>query len=168
MNLKLLIWRCPMKMIVAVDEENGIAKDGKIPWSCKEDLNFFRFLTFGQTVIMGHNTFRSLGCKPLPKRKNIVISSNPTNPYVGPNSIPFYEWAGISCLYYQPPTSFVIGGSQIYKYALDNKLIDELYITRIRGKYDCDQFFDFNFDYKMFVIFKSTENCQFMKYILKK
>lgn len=59
--------------IVAVAQNNAIGKDGKLPWHYPADLKHFKETTTGNAVVMGMNTWRSLG-KPLPNRLNIVLS----------------------------------------------------------------------------------------------
>ena len=59
--------------IVAIAENYAIGKNGKLPWHYSADLKFFKRVTTGNAVLMGSNTWRSIG-KPLPKRLNIVIS----------------------------------------------------------------------------------------------
>ena len=63
-------------LIAAVDRNLAIGKNGKIPWDIKEDLNFFRKKTEHSAIIMGRATFDSIG-RPLPKRKNIVMTRSP-------------------------------------------------------------------------------------------
>ena len=60
-------------LIAAVDKNLAIGKDGKIPWEIKEDLKFFREKTENTAIIMGRATYDSIG-RPLPKRKNIVMT----------------------------------------------------------------------------------------------
>ena len=60
-------------LIAAVDKNLAIGKDGKIPWEIKEDLKFFRENTENTAIIMGRATYDSIG-RPLPKRKNIVMT----------------------------------------------------------------------------------------------
>lgn len=59
--------------IVAIAKNYAIGKDGKLPWHYSEDLKFFKQTTTGNAVVMGMNTWRSIG-KPLPNRMNIVLS----------------------------------------------------------------------------------------------
>ena len=63
-------------LIVARAKNNAIGRDGTIPWQVPEDLKFFQRETLGGALIMGRNTWDSLPFKPLPKRLNIVVSSN--------------------------------------------------------------------------------------------
>ena len=61
-------------ILVAISPEGIIGKDNTIPWHYSEDLKRFKRLTIGKTVIMGRNTWESLPIKPLPDRRNIVIT----------------------------------------------------------------------------------------------
>ena len=65
-------------LIAAVDKNLAIGKNGKIPWHIKEDLRHFKKNTLNTTIIMGRATFDSIG-KPLPDRKNIVMTKSPSN-----------------------------------------------------------------------------------------
>jgi dihydrofolate reductase len=68
-----------MEAILAIDSNNGISKDGYIPWKSKKDMTFFYNTTKNNVVIMGKNTYLSLpdNCKPLKNRLNIVLTSVP-------------------------------------------------------------------------------------------
>jgi len=63
--------------IVAISTNYAIGKDGKLPWHHNADLRFFKETTTGNAVVMGSNTWRSIG-KPLPNRLNIVLSRSRT------------------------------------------------------------------------------------------
>ena len=65
-------------LIAAVDRNLAIGKDGEIPWDIKEDLKFFREKTENTAIIMGRATYDSIG-RPLPKRKNIVMTKKPAD-----------------------------------------------------------------------------------------
>ena len=62
-------------LIWAQDHNGGIGKDGNLPWHISEDLQNFKKVTLNSTIIMGRHTWNSLPIKPLPKRKNIVLTS---------------------------------------------------------------------------------------------
>ena len=67
-----------IEAIVAVDSKYGIAKDGKIPWKSKTDMNFFKTTTTNNIIVMGSKTLLSLkNALPLPNRLNIVLTRNP-------------------------------------------------------------------------------------------
>ncbi len=66
-----------ISIIVAIDKNNLIGNNNSLPWNYPEDLKYFREITLNKTVLMGKNTFISIlnrNNKPLPKRKNIVVS----------------------------------------------------------------------------------------------
>ena len=151
---------CRVNVVVAVDDDNGIGKDGKLPWNNREDMIHFRDLTIGNgnnVVIMGRKTYESIPPKfrPLPKRKNIILSSNPVE---GVDSYRSLEEALINCSVYD--NVFIIGGQQLYEEAITKyiNLCDKIYISHIDGNFDCDVFFP-KFDKSNFsseIINKST------------
>ncbi len=99
--------------IVAISKNYAIGKDGKLPWHYSADLKFFRETTTGNAVVMGANTWRSIG-KPLPNRLNVVLSRSDleTPPEVMKlNAVD--EVAELSKLLVKDV--FIIGGAQIYK-----------------------------------------------------
>jgi dihydrofolate reductase len=120
-----------------------IGKDNKMPWHLPEDLQHFKATTLGHTMIMGRKTFDSIG-RPLPGRKTIVVSRNPEWQFSGVQTANSLEQA-ISFAktplepYAQLPEIFVVGGSQIYKQALD--LADLVIATEIEKEIEGDAFF---------------------------
>ncbi|CRF32601.1 dihydrofolate reductase [Brachyspira suanatina] len=133
-----------VSLIAAVDSKNGIGLNGIMPWGhIKEDMQFFRSTTTGYAVVMGRVTFESLGSKPLPNRKNIVISSNINNELSNKYDNLFYEKSfedTISKLLLEKNNQiFIIGGESIYKKSLD--YADIIYLTHIDKNYNCDRFF---------------------------
>ena len=99
-------------IIWAQDFNGGIGKNGQLPWNISEDLKNFKKITLDSTIIMGRKTWMSLPFKPLPKRRNIVLSSsNIPNIEVYhnvENCIEILKKESISKI-------FIIGGSSIYK-----------------------------------------------------
>ena len=77
-----------MKIIIiaALNENRVIGKDGKLPWHISDDLKRFKSLTVGHTVLMGRKTYESIG-KPLPNRRNVVITSGQISEIETYNSI---------------------------------------------------------------------------------
>lgn len=133
-----------ISLIAAIDSKNGIGLNGVMPWGyIKEDMIFFRDKTKGHAVIMGRLTFESLDSKPLPNRKNIVISSNVNTELLEKYDNLFYEKYfedAISKLLLEKHNQiFIIGGESIYKKALD--YADRVYLTHIDKDYNCDRFF---------------------------
>ena len=131
-----------VSLIAAVDSKNGIGLNGIMPWGhIKDDMQFFRSTTTGYPVIMGRVTFESLGSKPLPKRKNIVISSSINNDLKYDNLFfdNSFEDVLSKLLLEKYNQIFIIGGESIYKKALD--YADRVYLTHINKDYNCDRFF---------------------------
>jgi dihydrofolate reductase len=113
-----------------------IGLNNKLPWHLSEDLKHFKSLTTGHTVIMGRKTYESIG-KPLPNRRNIVISRNVNTFYDGVEMTHSLEDAfSISS---NDEEVFIIGGSNIYEQSLD--LVEQLYITEIKKTFEGDAFF---------------------------
>ena len=131
-----------LKIIVAVAENNVIGYQGKMPWGrIKEDLEHFRKLTIPHPVIMGRKTYESIG-KPLVKRENIVISSNPEliKPFSGIYRCDSLEKA-IDYVSRIDEVAFIIGGQNLYEQTINHNLTSTLEITRIHKRYLGDTFF---------------------------
>ena len=99
-------------MIAAVSPSGAIGVDGAIPWHYSADMRRFKRLTAGKTVIMGRRTFESLGQKPLPNRRNIVITRRK---YEGVETFVSLEDALLSCA---DEEVWFIGGAEIYREAM--------------------------------------------------
>lgn len=118
-----------VSLIVATDRNFLIGrKNGELPWHISVDLKKFRSLTRGHTVIMGKKTFLSLG-KPLPKRENIVVTTDKSFYFPGVsvfNSLEESLGVSLAC---GADEVFVIGGADTYRRAIP--FIDRLYITTV-------------------------------------
>ena len=130
-----------IKLIVATDLNFGIGKDGKLLFKIPEDLRLFKQLTTGNIVLMGRKTFDSIGCKPLPDRINIVISS--AKEYENESVIVFdnLETAVEYCKHnFSDKDLYVIGGGQVYEECI--KYADEIILTKYNKVYeDADTYF---------------------------
>ncbi|WP_035819519.1 MULTISPECIES: dihydrofolate reductase [Janthinobacterium] len=124
-----------LTIIVATDQQGGIGIDNTLPWKLPEDLAHFKRLTTGHPILMGRKTFDSIG-RPLPNRRNIVITRNPDWRHEGVEAVSSVE-AAIALL--DGAEGYVIGGAEIYKQALP--LTQRLIITEIGQTFDCDAFF---------------------------
>ena len=113
-------------LIWAQDHNGGIGKDGNLPWHISEDLKNFKRLTSGSTILMGRNTWESLPVRPLPERRNIVLSSKevPDVEYYtsAEECIETLDGDGTEKL-------FVIGGTTVYRNFIHRA--DELHITHV-------------------------------------
>jgi dihydrofolate reductase len=126
-----------ISIIVAIAEDNAIGNENKLLCHISEDLKRFKRLTTGHTVIMGKNTYESLPKKPLPNRRNIVISDNRNDKYEGCEMAYSIEDALEKCS--EEHENFIIGGASIYRQFMDHA--DKLYLTRIHKAFDADTFF---------------------------
>jgi dihydrofolate reductase len=130
-----------LSLIVAMDENNVIGCNNKMPWNIPEDLNLFKKITTNSIVIMGRKTFESIG-KPLPNRINFVLSRDKNffhkdiKIFNCPNNA--LETA-LSLKSSYNKEIFIIGGKTIYEYFLP--FINELHLSFIKGKYFGDTFF---------------------------
>ncbi len=126
-----------MNLIVAVDKGWGIGKDGTMPWHISADLKYFKEKTLEKRVIMGRKTLLSFpNQKPLPKRENIIISTNASYKVDGAIVINSIEEA-IKCA---DDDTFIIGGGSIYKALLP--YCKYAYITKICEHFECDTHFE--------------------------
>ena len=124
-------------LIWAQDEHGGIGKNGKLPWHISEDLKNFKKLTLGSAIIMGRNTWESLPIRPLPERRNIVLSHQEIPDVECYTSVEecveALDGDGTEKL-------FVIGGSTVYRNFIHRA--DELHITHVdESTEDIDTYF---------------------------
>ena len=115
-----------ISMIVARSRNHVIGKDNQMPWKISADLQFFKKVTMGHPVIMGRKTWESIG-RPLPGRRNIVVSRNADLQLAGAEVVNSLDMA-INTLS-EFPRVFVIGGEQLFTQAFPKA--DRLYITEI-------------------------------------
>ena len=115
-----------ISMIVARSRNHVIGRDNQMPWKISADLQFFKRVTMGHPVIMGRKTWESIG-RPLPGRRNIVVSRNVDLQLTGAEVVHSLDSALKTLNEF--PRVFVIGGEQLFKQAFDKA--DRLYITEI-------------------------------------
>lgn len=125
-----------VSIIVAIAQNGTIGDKNSLLWHIKEDMRFFRTTTSGHAVVMGRKTFESLGSKPLPKRKNIVITRADRS-FEGAFTAHSLEEA--IAMAEGDEEIFIIGGAQIYAEALS--VADRMYITRVERDYEGDTSF---------------------------
>jgi dihydrofolate reductase len=125
--------------VVAISDNLAIGEKDMIPWYLPIDLKYFRDITIGHTVIMGRKTFDSIG-KALPKRRNIVITSDPFLISSDFHTVHSINEALDLALSQGETEAFIIGGGQIYKQS--SSLWDRMYITKVNTTIpDADTFF---------------------------
>lgn len=134
--------------IVAMTDKRVIGKNNDLPWRLPEDLKLFKRKTSGFPIIMGRKTFDSIG-RPLPNRRNIVISRNEEWNSNGVEVINKPE--DLASLVIKSDKVFIIGGAQIYKMFLP--LIDELWVSKVHGEFEGDTFFpEFSTEFKEYTV----------------
>jgi len=116
-----------ISMIVATGRNNEIGRNNELMWHLPDDFRWFVKQTKHKTIVMGRNTMDSLG-NPLKNRRNIVLSSKNTDIIDGFEHFTDLE-SVFSALPEQEEELMIIGGAQLYRYAL--KFADRLYITRV-------------------------------------
>ena len=128
-----------LSIVAAVARGGVIGRDNAIPWRIPEDARHFRELTMGHPVVMGRRTWDSLPARfrPLPGRRNIVLSRDPDWQAAGAERAASLDEA--LRLLDSEPRVFVIGGADVYKAALP--LADDLLLTKIDVELDGDTVF---------------------------
>ena len=123
-------------LIAAVAKNRAIGLDNQLLWRLPEDLKRFKALTLGSPILMGRKTFESLG-RPLPGRRNLVLSRNPSWQAEGAEVFATLEEALASCAALDKV--YVIGGEQIYRLTL--AMADLLELTEVDDAPKADAFF---------------------------
>jgi dihydrofolate reductase len=126
-----------ISIIVAVSEDWGIGKDNDLLWHIPEDLKRFKRLTSGNTVIMGKRTWESLPRRPLPGRKNIVLTDDRTETIE--NAVTAYSIEDSLSKCEKNEEIFIIGGGSIYRQFMP--VANRLYITHVHKKAPADIYF---------------------------
>jgi dihydrofolate reductase len=126
-----------ISIIVAVSDDWGIGKDNELLWHIPEDMRRFKKLTMGKSVIMGKKTWESLPKRPLPGRKNIVLTDIPDECI--DCSVTAYSIEDALSKCDRDEEVFVIGGGSIYHQFME--VADRLYITHVHRKAPADVWF---------------------------
>jgi dihydrofolate reductase len=124
-----------ISIIAAIDINGLIGKSNHLPWSIKEDLAHFRETTMGHPVVMGWNTWKSIG-KPLDGRTNVVLTHN--------NSIQFPGIIIVNSIEqviedFSSEEIFIIGGASVFQQFLP--YADKMYLSRINHTFEGDTYF---------------------------
>ncbi|MEB5783694.1 dihydrofolate reductase [Staphylococcus pseudoxylosus] len=122
-----------LSILVAHDQQRVIGVNNQLPWHLPSDLKHVKALTTGNTLVMGRATFDSIG-KPLPNRRNVVLTRNKSFHHEGVDVIHSME-----DIYDLPGHVFIFGGQSLFEEMIDK--VDDMYITVIEDKYNGDTFF---------------------------
>lgn len=132
-----------MKAIAAMDLNRGIGYHGTMPWHIPEDFKWFKSLTMGNFLLMGHTTFIGLG-KPLPKRHTFVMTKDQEKWKLNEKELYSYvnpDWL-TNWLQHRPVADtnrlWLCGGAKMYQQFLP--LCDELFMTHVLDEYEVDSY----------------------------
>lgn len=126
-----------ISIIVAIDDKRGIGAKNRLLWHISKDFAHFKTITLGHPIIMGRKTHESIG-RALPGRINIIVTRDRNYRAEGcvvVNSLAeAIKAAGAGEI-------FIIGGGEIYKQAMEQNLVDKLYLTKVKGDFNAEIFF---------------------------
>ncbi len=156
-----------IKAIMAVDDEGGVSKNGSMPWpKNSNDLKWFKNQTINQVVVMGRLTWEDpLMPTPLKGRTNVIITSKNQNEFPGADEYIcenlIQNFKKISSKY-NNSDKFIIGGPNVLNQLFN--LVEEFYLTRIYGNFNCDKKIDINIIKKNMKLknkIQSDDTCHF-------
>jgi|SRR3989338_1649402 len=128
-----------ISMIAAVaKKDRAIGKDNALLWHIPEDFQHFKKMTSGHAIIMGENTFKSIG-KALPNRTNIVLSLSPDFAPAGCIVVRSLDEALAAAEEYEAEEVFICGGASVYQQMIP--YAERLYLTLVEGEFEADTFF---------------------------
>ena len=128
-----------ISLVVAASENNVIGKNNQLLWHLPKDMKYFKNVTWGMPVVMGRKTFGSIGSKPLPGRKNIVITRQPGWNAEGVSVVNSVDAAASLAAEMNYKEIFIIGGGEIYLIAFERA--KKIYMTRVRVDLEGDTYF---------------------------
>lgn len=126
-----------LSLIWAMADNRVIGIDNRLPWKLPADMRWFRRHTLGKPVVMGRLTFESFGGRPLPDRRNLVVSRDPAYRAAGAEVFPSLTAALAAAG--ETTEVMVIGGASLYAQALP--LADRLYVTQVHATPEGDAHF---------------------------
>ena len=125
-----------LSLIVAMSQNRVIGNAGSLPWRLSADLQRFKRLTVGHSIIMGRKTFESIG-RVLPQRTSIVITRQMA--FRPPGVLVAHSFGEALGLASHSEQAFVIGGEQVYRVALPH--VTRMYITAVQASVEGDTYF---------------------------
>jgi len=130
-------------IIVAVGKNGEIGKNNDLLWHLPNDMRFFKQTTEGHAVIMGRKNWESIPEKyrPLSNRNNIVLTQNSNYEVPGAEKIHSLKDLKSLDISNGKDKIFIIGGAQVYKLALEELTITELFVTHVNSHFEADTFF---------------------------
>ena len=128
-----------ISLVVAASDNNVIGKNNQLLWHLPKDMKFFKNVTWAMPIVMGRKTFESMGSKPLPGRKNIVITRQPGWNAEGVSVVDSVDAAASLAEQLNYKEIFIIGGGVIYMIAFDRA--NKIYMTRVHADLEGDTYF---------------------------
>lgn len=123
-----------ISFIFAMDRNRAIGLNNTLPWHLPGDLKFFKSVTMGHPILMGRKTYDSIG-KPLPGRRNVILTQNPEFRAEGCEIVHSVQEAVEA---FRDQELFVIGGAEIFRLFAEE--VDRMYITFIEHEFEADTF----------------------------
>ncbi len=142
-----------LSIIVAIAKNYAIGKDNQLLWHLSEDLKRFKQLTTNHTIVMGKKTFESLPIRPLPNRRNIVITDDINEKIEGCLMAYSIDEAIDQCDDNQE--NFIIGGASIYTQFMP--IATKFYLTKVHKDFEADTFYP-EIDFSEWEIIEKQEN----------
>ncbi|MEO1236287.1 MAG: dihydrofolate reductase [Planctomycetota bacterium] len=137
-----------LSLIAAMSENRVIGRDNALPWRLPDEMQQFRAYTLGHPVVMGRKNFEAES-KPLPHRRNLVLTTQPDWQPLDENGKPLVPGAGVEVFHdfdaalavarAADPEPYVIGGAKIYELAIP--VVDRMVLTTVHAEIDGDTFF---------------------------
>ena len=131
-----------INIIAAMAKNRVIGFEGKLPWHIPKDLKFFKKMTSGNNsaIVMGRKTWESLPIKPLPNRRNFVLTKNNFHSTF-PDGLVLKEPDDVIRLTKIYNSIWIIGGETIYNQYINKSYIDRIYLTEIDDVFEGDTYF---------------------------
>ena len=126
-----------ISMIAAMGRNRELGLDNKLLWKLPADMKFFRETTMGKPIVVGRKTYESFGGKPLPGRKNIVITTDKN--YRSEGAIVVHSINEAIIAAGDVEEIMIIGGASFYEQMLARA--DRLYLTYVNGEFEADSWF---------------------------
>lgn len=127
----------PLCLVFAMSDAQVIGKDNGLPWRIPEDMQHFRNVTLGHAIISGRKTYDSVG-KPLPNRRNIIVTRDPTLKREGAEVVTSLD-AALALAYQTDEEPRVLGGSEIFAMALP--IATKMIVTFVHRDVEGDAYF---------------------------
>ncbi|MCP3763128.1 dihydrofolate reductase [Domibacillus sp. A3M-37] len=127
-----------ISFIWAESKGGVIGLNNNLPWRLPEDLRYFKKTTLGFPIVMGRKTFESFGSRPLPKRENVILT---TDYSFKPDGVTVVHSVEDVLKMAKEQDLFIIGGANVFKQFLPHS--DRLYVTKIEAEFNGDTVIDF-------------------------